>query len=111
MKCGSPPWRVRFDDSFLDTGLRIAKVAALDQTNAQARSSVGEHYLDTVGVGGSIPPVPTSFHRESRAIRTPGCYPAQSLTEPSPFILQFAPGAAGRSAVSRCSRSEKLNRE
>ena len=25
----------------------------------QARSSVGEHYLDTVGVGGSIPPVPT----------------------------------------------------
>ncbi len=27
----------------------------------QARSSVGEHYLDAVGVGGSIPPVPTSF--------------------------------------------------
>ncbi|SVB44004.1 uncharacterized protein METZ01_LOCUS196858, partial [marine metagenome] len=26
----------------------------------QARSSVGEHYLDTVGVGGSIPPAPTS---------------------------------------------------
>ena len=25
----------------------------------QARSSVGEHYLDTVGVGGSIPPAPT----------------------------------------------------
>ncbi len=45
--------------SFLDTGFRIAKVAALDQKNAQARSSVVEHYLDTVGVGGSIPPVPT----------------------------------------------------
>ena len=26
----------------------------------QARSSVGEHYLDTVGVGGSIPPAPTN---------------------------------------------------
>ena len=25
----------------------------------KARSSVGEHYLDTVGVGGSIPPAPT----------------------------------------------------
>ncbi len=25
----------------------------------QARSSVGEHYLDTVGVSGSIPLVPT----------------------------------------------------
>ncbi len=26
---------------------------------AQARSSVGERYLDAVEVGGSIPPVPT----------------------------------------------------
>ena len=26
----------------------------------QARSSVGEHYLDTVGVVGSIPTVPTN---------------------------------------------------
>gem|GEM_PF-3326931 len=32
----------------------------------QARSSVGEHYLDTVGVGGSIPPVPTIMHPISR---------------------------------------------
>ena len=30
---------------------------------AQARSSVVEHYLDTVGVASSIPPVPTSFSR------------------------------------------------
>ena len=28
---------------------------------AQARSSVVEHYLDTVGVGSSILPVPTSI--------------------------------------------------
>jgi hypothetical protein len=28
---------------------------------AQARSSAGEHFPDTEGVGGSIPPVPTSF--------------------------------------------------
>ena len=27
----------------------------------QARSSVGERYLDTVEVGGSKPPVPTNF--------------------------------------------------
>ena len=27
---------------------------------SKARSSAGEHYLDTVGVGGSIPPVPTT---------------------------------------------------
>ena len=27
----------------------------------QARSSVGEHYLDMVGVGGSIPPAPTTI--------------------------------------------------
>ena len=27
----------------------------------QARSSVGEHFPDTEGVGGSIPPVPTNF--------------------------------------------------
>ena len=29
----------------------------------QARSSVGERFLDTEEVGGSIPPVPTSFLR------------------------------------------------
>ena len=27
----------------------------------EARSSGGEHYLDTVGVGGSNPPVPSRF--------------------------------------------------
>jgi len=25
---------------------------------------VGEHYLDTVGVGGSIPPVPTNLEND-----------------------------------------------
>ncbi len=30
-------------------------------TDVQARSSVGERYLDAVEVGGSIPPVPTMF--------------------------------------------------
>ena len=32
----------------------------------QARSSVGEHYLDTVGVGGSIPPAPTKLSLKQR---------------------------------------------
>ncbi len=31
-----------------------------DYTDKKARSSVGEHYLDTVGVGGSNPPAPTT---------------------------------------------------
>ena len=40
----------------------------------KARSSVGEHYLDAVGVGGSIPPVPTKHgmsRREGSAKREP----------------------------------------
>ena len=37
---------------------RFAFIVALHHI-VEARSSVGEHYLDTVGVGGSIPPVPT----------------------------------------------------
>ena len=36
----------------------------------QARSSVVEHYLDTVGVGGSIPPVPTSIARRTALHRS-----------------------------------------
>jgi hypothetical protein len=32
----------------------------------QARSSVGEHYLDTVGVSGSIPLVPTKTRDQIR---------------------------------------------
>ena len=31
----------------------------------QARSSVGEHYLDTVGVVGSIPTVPTNVPKDT----------------------------------------------
>ena len=37
-----------------------------------ARSSVGEHYLDTVGVGGSIPPVPTILGRSVPATTRSG---------------------------------------
>jgi hypothetical protein len=43
----------------------------------QARSSAVEHYLDTVGVGGSIPPVPTGLQRlgggAKRAHRSQRC--------------------------------------
>ena len=73
----------------LDTGAWIAKVAALDINNAQARSSVGEHYLDTVGVGGSIPPVPTSpLPAENRAAGVAACYPAEPLTHSSSTELE-----------------------
>jgi len=35
---------------------------------------VGEHYLDTVGVGGSIPPVPTKTgNRIDHGRGIPGC--------------------------------------
>jgi hypothetical protein len=36
--------------------------------DSQARSSVEEHHLDTVGVGGSIPPVPTGLY-PARTVR------------------------------------------
>jgi hypothetical protein len=38
---------------------RIEIGVGIVREKSQARSSVVEHYLDTVGVGGSIPPVPT----------------------------------------------------
>ena len=46
----------------------------------QARSSVVEHYLDTVGVVGSIPIAPTNFANEINGLRR---------TSLSPFA--FAP--------------------
>jgi hypothetical protein len=91
----------------LDTAFRIAKVAALDKNTVQACSSVGEHYLDTVGVGGSIPPMPTNFspasghEGESRALTGLGCYPAQPLDELALSILRFA-SAAARGMRSEC---------
>src|SRR3569623_1836526 len=42
----------------LDSARAESSVRAL---RIQARSSVVEHYLDTVGVGGSIPPAPTTL--------------------------------------------------
>ena len=38
----------------------------------KARSSVGEHYLDAVGVSGSIPLVPTNLKYQRLFIRQPG---------------------------------------
>jgi hypothetical protein len=35
--------------------------ASLNESTGWARSSAGEHYVDIVGVGGSIPPAPTIF--------------------------------------------------
>ena len=44
----------------------------------KARSSVGEHYLDTVGVSGSIPLVPTitmiHCHIEKKSLRLRRCF-------------------------------------
>src|SRR4051812_42993556 len=50
--------------SFLLTAKYLAltyagSVARKCRPRSKARSSVEEHHLDTVGVGGSIPPVPT----------------------------------------------------
>ena len=44
-------------------GLGKARISHLqiDTQQCQARSSVGEHYLDTVGVVGSIPSAPIGF--------------------------------------------------
>ena len=110
----SVPSALSFSASPLDTSPRIAKVAALDQNTAQARSSVGEHYLDTVGVGGSIPPVPTrtlqgshpspfarsataSARHAGRGLESQGaeCYPAPSLSQLDLSFVKLAPAAAG----------------
>src|SRR4051812_12400221 len=56
--------RLDISRAMLDTGHADRSVRAL---RTQARSSVEEHYLDTVGVGGSIPPVPTLLHAEAFA--------------------------------------------
>ena len=107
----------QFGDSILDTRIRIAKVAALDKNTAQACSSVVEHYLDTVGVGGSIPPMPTSFRREdweNQAIQSAQCYSAQPLYPNRPTSLTFSRTAgtfASASATDGYSRSETMNRE
>jgi hypothetical protein len=46
--------------------LRLRDSLQLQYT--QARSSAGEHFLDAEGVGGSIPPVPTSIRDETPTI-------------------------------------------
>jgi hypothetical protein len=48
-------------------GLRTeCSIADPQYPDPQARSSVGEHYLDTVGVGSSILPAPTAHSTLSR---------------------------------------------
>ena len=76
-----------------------------------------EHYLDTVGVGGSIPPMPTSFRREdweNQAIQSAQCYPAQPLI-PNPLnaltILRTAGTFASAIASDGLSYPETMNRE
>jgi hypothetical protein len=81
----------------LDSSPWIAKVAALDKNTTQACSSVGEHYLDTVGVGGSIPPMPTNPWSRPGA----RCYraePLRSLALSSPKSAR----AAGNGPRSEC---------
>ena len=47
---------------------RIEIGVGIVREKTQARSSVVEHYLDTVGVGGSIPPVPTHLRSSIGAL-------------------------------------------
>jgi hypothetical protein len=37
------------------------RLVSLYLRKTRALSSAGEHYVDIVGVGGSIPPAPTNF--------------------------------------------------
>lgn len=86
-------------------------VAALDINNAQACSSVEEHYLDTVGVGGSIPPMPTKLCSEIGARLAARCYPAQLLSSPVSIELEGGARFALLSSILRASRLESINRE
>src|SRR3954454_21340682 len=50
---------------------RIEIGVGIVREKTQARSSVVEHSLDTVGVGGSIPPVPTSLDGNPERVPKP----------------------------------------
>ena len=67
---------------FLTAARRYVIYAGL---RTQARSSVEEHYLDTVVVGGSIPPVPTvlSYPMSSRVCLSPPTSRLVSFDRPS----------------------------
>lgn len=86
-------------------------VAALDINNAQACSSVEEHYLDTVGVGGSIPPMPTKLCSKKGARLAARCYPAQLLSSPISIELEGGVEFALSSSIPPASRLESINRE
>ncbi len=61
------------------SGLPVNYIAL--EIRPQVRSSVGEHYLDTVGVGSSILPVPTKGNRVSWSL---GLRPVSSLVSRNP---------------------------
>jgi hypothetical protein len=86
-------------------------VAALDINNAQACSSVEEHYLDTVGVGGSIPPMPTKLSSKNGARLAARCYPAQPLSSPNSIELEGRAKNRLLEFFFRPSRLERINRE
>ncbi|GEM_PF-2776787 len=48
-------------------------ISTLQLHKTEARSSAGEHFLDAEGVGGSIPPVPTSPQQSAQRFNTLRC--------------------------------------
>ncbi len=77
---------------------------------SQARSSVGEHYLDTVGVGGSIPPVPTASNRKHRFYTDEpeedphDCHRDDSMSRPASLRRAASLRPASMSLIGRSNR-------
>src|SRR6202521_5230528 len=65
--CG-PTEIVRFRSSEPLSSQRFSSMRRDADPVMKARSSAGEHFPDTEGVGGSIPPVPTSLLRLADAL-------------------------------------------
>ena len=62
----------------------------------RARSSAEEHYLDMVGVTGSIPVAPTNKHREKSGVS------AENLSEGKPALAM-----SRREATNGCPKAER----
>ena len=65
----------------------LAPAVVVQDDCVEARSSVGEHYLDAVGVSGSIPLVPTGTVDLSSSELFQGdvgCFLKRSLANPKP---------------------------
>src|SRR5579862_2360505 len=71
----------------------VSLLSRVSNSHLKARSSVGEHFPDTEGVGGSNPPVPTIIRVARAPLRSASRAPAARLR---PLRVSLAAPTAGR---------------